>query len=853
MRRITSILMVMMLCNIFVYAQYKKGDVAGSELPIETVVKIGKAQGKLVPDKWYFLHSPRNPNQAAVDFVGVGKYPVSAGGLVTDRGVGNNVGVTQMGFINTLKTSEGVFANNILASMVRFVPVEDNVFNIQFGTGNWMADSPANGTVNNNNYIAGNAGKYNFYLVTIGGVPNAAGRFAWNKYNMANRVDNNGAGNNVVFWAEGETTGESEGWATDADIKGNKIWQIYDIEIVEVLDKYGTAFQCLLSDFDVFVTKDNGTFIGQLQTNINEGDLPGNYRAKDVEAFLTIHNTISELKADFMSNGIDAVKTKYPSIDDIKVLNENYIVAYNTMIENRIQRAITNIKPGYYIFCSPAEWSSNRIIALCSRQATLNNGKIVDALAWGTFKEDLKFLWKVESVEGKPSEYRMINMANGKTHVRLGQSTNSILEKNDTATVCFDWRSDSAIDANGNKVVSFNIRSSSQPEDDYYYLHCEGHQSGKGTGSWVIGWSDSNYTRWYMSPINYEKFVASGVGEVDGINYWFSYNNEAFVLKKESQEYSGQIIIPESVVHNGFSYNVVGIDDSAFYGCSGLTSVTIPNSVTSIVDYAFYGCSGLTSVTIPNNVTSIGNGAFYGCTGLTSVAIPNSVTSIADYAFYGCSGLTSVTIPNNVTSIGNGAFYGCTGLTSVTIPNSVTSIGDCAFYDCSGLTSVTIPNSVTSIVDYAFYGCSGLTSVTISNSVTSIEDFTFFRCYGLTSVTIGNSVTSIDNTAFWGCSNLLDVYCHAESVPDADSYAFKDSPIENATLHVPATSINSYNATAPWCNFGKIVALTPEETGIEELKGEDGKLKSAVYDLSGRRGQKGQKGIYIQNGKKVIY
>ena len=585
MKKITSFLMMAVLCCAGAFAQATEYA--------DKLVTIGTAQAEVVPGQWYFLHSSRNPNSNATEFAEVGGTIASAGGFVTDKGLGQAVTLTASSVIDEVTSEEGVSANAYMANFVRFVAVEgeENVYNIQFGTGNWLADSPANGTVNNNNYIAGNAGKYNFYLVTIGGVPNTTGRFAWNKYNMANRVDNNGAGNNVVFWAEGETTGESEGWATDADIKGNKIWQIYDIEIVEVLDKYGTAFQYLLSDFDVFVTKDNGTFIEQLQTNINEGDLPGNYRAKDVEAFLTIHNTISELKADFMSNGIDAVKTKYTSIDDIKVLNENYIVAYNTMIENRIQRAITNIKPGYYIFCSPAEWSSNRIIALCStRQATLNNGKIVDALAWGTFKEDLKFLWKVESVEGKPSEYRMINMANGKTHVRLGQSTNSILEKNDTATVCFDWRSDSAIDANGNKVVSFNIRSSSQPEDDYYYLHCGGHQSGKGTGSWVIGWSDLNYTRWYMSPINYEKFVASGVGEVDGINYWFSYNNEAFVLKKESQEYSGQIIIPESVVHNGFCYNVVGVDDSAFYGCSGLTSVTIPNSVTSIADYAFEGC-----------------------------------------------------------------------------------------------------------------------------------------------------------------------------------------------------------------------------------------------------------------------
>ena len=119
-------------------------------------------------------------------------------------------------------------------------------------------------------------------------------------------------------------------------------------------------------------------------------------------------------------------------------------------------------------------------------------------------------------------------------------------------------------------------------------------------------------------------------------------------------------------------------------------------------------------------MTSIGGGAFYGCKGLTSVTIPNSVTSIGEYAFYNCSSLTSVTIPNSVTSIGGSAFAGCPGLTSITIPNSVTSIGGSAFYGCKGLTSVTIPNSVTSIGEYAFYNCYSLTSVTIPNSVTSI-------------------------------------------------------------------------------------------------------------------------------------
>ena len=208
----------------------------------------------------------------------------------------------------------------------------------------------------------------------------------------------------------------------------------------------------------------------------------------------------------------------------------------------------------------------------------------------------------------------------------------------------------------------------------------------------------------------------------------------------------------------------LGVADEAFHGCSGLTSVTIPNSVTSIGVGAFRDCSGLTSVTIPNSVTSIGGVAFRGCTGLTSVTIPNSVTSIGDGAFYDCSGLTSVTIPNSVTSIGENAFCFCSGLTSVTIPNSVTSIGDGAFYDCSGLTSVTIPNSVTSIDVNVFRGCTGLTSVTIPNSVTSIGDGAFRDCSGLTSVTIGNSVKSIGRETFYNCSGLTSVTFHCKEI-----------------------------------------------------------------------------------------
>ncbi len=228
----------------------------------------------------------------------------------------------------------------------------------------------------------------------------------------------------------------------------------------------------------------------------------------------------------------------------------------------------------------------------------------------------------------------------------------------------------------------------------------------------------------------------------------------------------------------------------AFYGCSGLTSVTIGKGVTSIGDWAFYNCTGLTSITIPDSVTSIGWNAFYGCTGLTSVTIGKGVTSIGHEAFYKCTGLTSITIPDSVTSIGSSAFSGCTGLTSVTIPDRVTSIGNSVFSYCTGLTSITVAKgntkyhsaencligtesktliagcknsiiptdgSVTSIGYMAFEGCTGLTSVTIPDSVTSIGFLAFANCTGLTSVTIPDSVTSIGYEAFLGCTGLTSI------------------------------------------------------------------------------------------------
>ena len=327
-----------------------------------------------------------------------------------------------------------------------------------------------------------------------------------------------------------------------------------------------------------------------------------------------------------------------------------------------------------------------------------------------------------------------------------------------------------------------------------------------------IGWMEGRLYNYNEVPIEGSlSDLYNQCPEVDGVRYGFNETKkEAYVLPQVHND-TTELVIRESVYHNGEEYPVTKIHPYAFWDCSQIVSVTIPDSistlpdglftngcpnlksviigngltkigdnafnncdsltsvtigsgVTSIGEYAFYGCTSLASIIIPNSVTSIGDSAFYCCAGLTSIIIPDSVTSIGDSAFNCCAGLTSIMIPNSVTSIGDSAFSDCTGLTSIVIPDSVTSIGYQVFSLCTGLTSIVIPDSVTSIGEYAFYDCTSLTSIVIPDSVTSIGDSAFSGCTGLTSIVIPYSVTSIGRDAFEDC-NSITIYCEAEKKP----------------------------------------------------------------------------------------
>ena len=239
-----------------------------------------------------------------------------------------------------------------------------------------------------------------------------------------------------------------------------------------------------------------------------------------------------------------------------------------------------------------------------------------------------------------------------------------------------------------------------------------------------------------------------------------------------------------------------------------------------IGSYAFRGCSGLTSLTLPASITSIGDCAFFNCSGLTSLNLPAGITEIGSYAFDGCSGLTSLTLPAGITKIGDSAFWSCSGLTSLTLPAGITEIGSSAFFNCSGLTTLTLPDGITEIGYRAFDGCSGLTSLTLPDGITSIGEGAFKDCSGLTSI-----------------------YVYAENVPEINSYSFEGFDAKKCTLYVPMGTRDDYRLSKFGDYFENIVEF--EATGIDKTTTSTEVEEVARYSVNGQRLSAPTKGLNI--------
>ena len=300
---------------------------------------------------------------------------------------------------------------------------------------------------------------------------------------------------------------------------------------------------------------------------------------------------------------------------------------------------------------------------------------------------------------------------------------------------------------------------------------------------------------------------------------------------------TGDLIIPDSVEYEGNTYTVVSILERAFIGCSELTSVVIPNSITFIGESAFYGNSALVSAILPNRLTVIESSTFKNCHSLVSITLPDSLTTIKGHAFLSCESLPSITFPNTLLSIatmaffectglsgelvlpsslqniGSLCFYGCSGLSGVlTLPESLISMGENCFSQCLGLTGVEFPENLSSIPRYAFCGCTSLSGdLIIPNLCTLIGYEAFANCSNLSSLTIGSSVSNIGCGAFKDCTALETIHCYTPALPysappesDPDEYGnypvFYHVPTD-IPVYVSCLAIDQFQTSVHWSHF----------------------------------------------------
>lgn len=345
--------------------------------------------------------------------------------------------------------------------------------------------------------------------------------------------------------------------------------------------------------------------------------------------------------------------------------------------------------------------------------------------------------------------------------------------------------------------------------------------------------------------------------------------------------YSGDIVIPETVTYNNKTLTVVKIGENAFYYCSELSSVTIPQTVTYIGSEAFKGCVAITSITIPSSVTFIGYWVFGNCISLNNIVFEDGDKTLewdnknsSFTIFYGCpidslyigrnfkgttyfqtglfenSSVKKLIVGNTVTEIENRSFYGCEKLTEISLGNSVTTIGESAFQNCDNLTEISLPNSITTIGKSAFSDCDNLTKISLPNSVTTIGQFAFSDCDNLAEISLGKSVAEIGSGVLSRCENLTTIYSLNPTPPTFESDEFTNKQYINMNVYVAKGSLAAYQTADIWKNFWNLQEYSTD-TGIGNITF-DGVQENNIYDLQGRKQDAPQHGINIINGKKVL-
>ncbi len=295
--------------------------------------------------------------------------------------------------------------------------------------------------------------------------------------------------------------------------------------------------------------------------------------------------------------------------------------------------------------------------------------------------------------------------------------------------------------------------------------------------------------------------------------YYKHYNNGKAIIvtykgnyhSEYSDEYIGDIVIPDSVIYNDSVYYVVGVSDSAFHSCSKMTAIKLPKRVSFINNSAFYNCSSLTNITLSDSLKWLGMSTFYGCSNLIDINLPDTghditldtssfknsawynnqpdgvlylgnycigvkgvlqtenitikpgTKHICTYAFNACDKLKSINLPESVVSIGILAFYGCTYLQNISMSDNISFIGEFAFNRCYRLNDVILPNNLTHLRDYTFHNCTSLSCVTIPNGLKTIGNYVFENCTNLRSLIIPNSVTTIGEAVLKGCTKLYSL------------------------------------------------------------------------------------------------